>query len=117
MPMLGAAVPLSSEFPFQMIPSHDEIFENLGHRLYLSIYPEISVETEKLTLLWCSYCDNETVDGVEFPSFPKSLKTQAGEDERLVVADMSSNFLSRRVQISNYAVIFGGAQKNIGTYF
>ncbi|CAD6583922.1 MAG: Phosphoserine transaminase [Alectoria sarmentosa] len=60
------------------------------------------------------YCDNETVDGVEFPSFPKSLEPQAGEDERLVVADMSSNFISRQVQISDFAVIFGGAQKNIG---
>ena len=69
-----------------------------------------------LTSEWCSYCDNETVDGVEFPRFPKSLETQAGEDQRLVVADMSSNFLSRNFDISNYAVVFGGAQKNIGTF-
>lgn len=69
-----------------------------------------------LTPEWCSYCDNETVDGVEFPSFPKSLETQAGEEQRLVVADMSSNFLSRKFDISNYAVVFGGAQKNIGTF-
>lgn len=48
------------------------------------------------------FCDNETVDGVEFPSFPKALE----EDERLVVADMSSNFLSRKVDVSKYAVIF-----------
>lgn len=47
---------------------------------------------EILTSEWCSYCDDETVDGVEFPSFPKSLETQAGEDQRLVVPDMSSNF-------------------------
>ncbi|KAK2766650.1 Phosphoserine transaminase [Arachnomyces sp. PD_36] len=62
------------------------------------------------------YCDNETVDGVEFQGFPKSLEAQGGdeEDERLVVADMSSNFLSRKVDVSKYAVIFGGAQKNIG---
>ena len=54
------------------------------------------------------YCDNETVDGVEFPSFPKSLEaqSQSEEDERLVVADMSSNFISRRVDVSKYAVIF-----------
>ena len=63
------------------------------------------------------YCDNETVDGVEFPSFPQSLESQGQdhEDERLVVSDMSSNFISRRVDVSKYAVIFGGAQKNIGT--
>lgn len=54
------------------------------------------------------YCDNETVDGVEFPSFPKVLEPQGGdeEEERLVVADMSSNFLSRKVDVSKYAVIF-----------
>ncbi|KAJ5504644.1 Phosphoserine aminotransferase [Penicillium fimorum] len=62
------------------------------------------------------FCDNETVDGVEFPQFPKSLEAQGqdAEDERLVVADMSSNFISRKVDVSKYAVIFGGAQKNIG---
>lgn len=64
---------------------------------------------------WCSYCDNETVDGVEYPGFPSSLEPQAGEYERLIVADMSSNFLSRSFDISKYAVVFGGAQKNIGT--
>lgn len=60
------------------------------------------------------YCDNETVDGVEFSSFPKSLEARPGEGERIVVADMSSNFLSRQVDVSRYGVIFGGAQKNIG---
>jgi phosphoserine aminotransferase len=57
------------------------------------------------------FCDNETVDGVEFPSFPKSLE---GDDAPLVCADMSSNFISRKVDVSKYAIIFGGAQKNIG---
>ncbi|GIK06496.1 phosphoserine transaminase [Aspergillus viridinutans] len=56
------------------------------------------------------FCDNETVDGVEFPSFPKILES----DDRIVVADMSSNFLSRKVDVNKYSVIFGGAQKNIG---
>lgn len=57
------------------------------------------------------FCDNETVDGVEFPAFPSSLE---GDDAPPVVADMSSNFISRKVDVSKYAVIFGGAQKNIG---
>ncbi|KAF2688523.1 phosphoserine aminotransferas-like protein [Lentithecium fluviatile CBS 122367] len=57
------------------------------------------------------FCDNETVDGVEFPAFPKSLE---GDDAPLVCADMSSNFISRKVDVRKYAVIFGGAQKNIG---
>ena len=54
------------------------------------------------------YCDNETVDGVEFSGFPKCLdsSTEGKDDKRLVVADMSSNFLSRRVDVSKFAVIF-----------
>ena len=60
------------------------------------------------------YCDNETVDGVEFPRFPSCLEPQSVEDDRLVIADMSSNFISRRVDVRKYAVIFGGAQKNVG---
>nr|OQO31096.1 hypothetical protein B0A51_01663 [Rachicladosporium sp. CCFEE 5018]OQO31508.1 hypothetical protein B0A51_01275 [Rachicladosporium sp. CCFEE 5018] len=52
------------------------------------------------------YCDNETVDGVEFQSAPE------GEN---LVADMSSNFLSRKVDVRKHIAIFGGAQKNIGT--
>lgn len=55
------------------------------------------------------FCDNETVDGVEFPSFP-SVSTDYN-----IIADMSSNFLSRKVDVKKYAAIFGGAQKNVGT--
>lgn len=68
--------------------------------------------TEKGKSIFTYFCDNETVDGVEFPAFPSVL---AQEKERLVVADMSSNILSRRVDVSKYAVIFAGAQKNVGS--
>lgn len=56
------------------------------------------------------YCDNETVDGVEFPTYPTALNpsSQNGYVAPLVVADMSSNFLSRPVDVSKYAVIFVG---------
>ncbi|PNY28474.1 Phosphoserine aminotransferase [Tolypocladium capitatum] len=59
------------------------------------------------------YCDNETVDGVEFPGFPKSL--EPGPDGPIVVADMSSNILSRKIPIKNFSAIFFGAQKNLGS--
>lgn len=36
------------------------------------------------------YCDNETVDGVEFPRFPKILGPKPGEEEPIVIADMST---------------------------
>lgn len=60
------------------------------------------------------YCDNETVDGVEFPGFPASLAPKDNGEGPIVVADMSSNILSRRVPVKNYSAIFFGAQKNLG---
>ena len=51
---------------------------------------------------------NETIQGVEFPNDP-----DLGNDVPLV-ADMSSNFLSRPVDVSRYGVIYAGAQKNAG---
>ncbi|KAK9777876.1 putative phosphoserine transaminase [Seiridium cardinale] len=61
------------------------------------------------------YCDNETVDGVEFPKFPDVLAPKADGSGPIVVADMSSNILSRRIPVKNYHLIFFGAQKNLGS--
>lgn len=61
------------------------------------------------------YCDNETVDGVEFPAFPKILEPKPDGSGPIVVADMSSNILSRRFPVSNYSLFFFGAQKNLGS--
>ena len=55
------------------------------------------------------FCDNETVDGVEFPQLPSCLEVQGEadpDDERLLVVDVSSNFLSRKMDVSKYGVIF-----------
>ncbi|KAF4502206.1 tRNA modification GTPase, partial [Fusarium agapanthi] len=60
------------------------------------------------------YCDNETVDGVEFPAFPQSLTPGPDGEGPIVVADMSSNILSRRIPVRKFSVIFFGAQKNLG---
>lgn len=60
------------------------------------------------------YCDNETVDGVEFPEFPAALAPRADGTGPIVVADMSSNILSRRIPVENFSLIFFGAQKNLG---
>ncbi|KAF9357991.1 hypothetical protein BGX34_009120 [Mortierella sp. NVP85] len=55
------------------------------------------------------YCDNETVNGVEFPNVP-SMHDPAVP----LVCDMSSNILSRPVDVSKFGIIYAGAQKNIG---
>ena len=57
-------------------------------------------------------CSNETIGGVEYPVDPDLA--QIGRGEVPVVADMSSNILSRPMDVSRYGLIFGGAQKNIG---
>jgi phosphoserine aminotransferase len=52
-------------------------------------------------------CGNETIGGVEFDWVPDTGGVP-------LVADMSSHFLSRPVDVSRYGLIYGGAQKNIG---
>jgi phosphoserine aminotransferase len=53
------------------------------------------------------YCDNETVNGVEFQYVPDSQGVP-------LITDMSSNFMSRHVDVNKYAVIYAGVQKNLG---
>jgi len=52
------------------------------------------------------YTPNETIGGVEFPFVPDVAAP--------LVADMSSTLLSRPLDVSRYALIYAGAQKNIG---
>ncbi|KAK1334429.1 hypothetical protein QTO34_005434 [Cnephaeus nilssonii] len=44
-----------------------------------------------------------------------SLTLSPTSRERVLVCDMSSNFLSRPVDVSKFGVIFAGAQKNVGS--
>jgi phosphoserine aminotransferase len=52
-------------------------------------------------------CSNETIGGVEYHWIPDT-------GEIPLVADMSSDILSRPVDVSRYGLIYAGAQKNIG---
>ncbi len=52
-------------------------------------------------------CTNETIDGVEIFDIPDLGNIP-------LVADVSSHILSRPLEIAKYAVLFGGAQKNVG---
>jgi len=53
------------------------------------------------------YCANETVNGVEFKSTP-----EVGDVP--LVADMSSNFMSKPIEVRKHAAIYAGLQKNAG---
>ena len=51
-------------------------------------------------------CPNETIQGVAIHSPPKKANT--------LIADMSSVILSEPIDVSNFSLIYAGAQKNIG---
>ena len=51
-------------------------------------------------------CSNETVSGTRWTRFP--------ETRAPLVADMSSEILSRAVDVSRFGLIYAGAQKNLG---
>ncbi len=53
------------------------------------------------------YVANETIDGVEFHDSPSVAKIP-------LVSDMSSTLLSRPLDVSQFGLVYAGAQKNIG---
>jgi len=53
------------------------------------------------------YCMNETVNGVEFNFTPDVGAVP-------LVADMSSDFVSKPIEVRKHACIYAGAQKNLG---
>jgi phosphoserine aminotransferase len=53
------------------------------------------------------YCSNETIGGVEFHDIVEVKDAP-------LVADASSHFLSRPVDVSKFGLIYAGAQKNAG---
>lgn len=57
-------------------------------------------------------CANETIGGIELPELPDM--TALGAADVPLVADISSNILSRPIDFSRVGVAYGGAQKNAG---
>ena len=53
------------------------------------------------------YTSNETIHGVEFQNIPDAKGLT-------LVSDMSSNILSRHIDVSQYGLIYAGTQKNMG---
>jgi phosphoserine aminotransferase len=59
------------------------------------------------TAAYVHICSNETIGGVQYHSIPDTGGVP-------LVADMSSDILSRPVDVSRFGLIYGGAQKNMG---
>lgn len=51
-------------------------------------------------------CSNETIGGIRYPTF---LQTEAP-----LIADMSSEIMSRVIDVNQFGLIYAGAQKNLG---
>ena len=73
---------------------------------YTSIPPRAEWQLDPAAA-YVHICSNETIGGVEYHFTP-----DVGDVP--LVADMSSNILSRPVDVSKFGLIYGGAQKNVG---
>ena len=56
---------------------------------------------------YCHITSNETADGVQFNWTPKT-------DDVPLIADVTSDFLTRKIDVSQYGMLYASAQKNIG---
>ena len=72
-----------------------------------SYIPEFASWQRHADAAYLHYVANETIGGVEFNWIPDSGDVP-------LVADMSSNILSRPLDVSRFGLIYAGAQKNIG---
>ncbi len=51
-------------------------------------------------------CSNETIGGIRYPEFP--------DTQVPLIADMSSEIMSRVIDVNKFGLIYAGAQKNLG---
>lgn len=65
----------------------------------IQVYPQ--------TAAYLHITSNETIAGTQFHSFPRIKNVP-------LIADMSSDILSRPLDVSQFALIYAGAQKNLG---
>ncbi|XP_063682267.1 probable phosphoserine aminotransferase [Bolinopsis microptera] len=126
--LAGGATGLFSSIPLNLITSKDDVLDYVvtgtwskGAAKEAEKYANVNYvvpipadftgvpleESMKFTpgAKYVFYCDNETVNGIEFPHILKTDST--------IVCDMSSNFLSRAVDVQKYGAIFAGVQKNV----
>jgi phosphoserine aminotransferase len=76
----------------------DESFLNLPEAASLKVNPEAA---------YFHMTSNETIGGIQWSDFPDTGDVP-------LVCDMSSDFVSRRIDVSKFGLIYAGAQKNAG---
>ncbi len=70
---------------------------------YIPSQSELKLDSEAS---YFYYCDNNTIYGTEWKYVPETGNVP-------LVTDMSSNILTKPVDVSKYGIIFAGAQKNM----
>jgi len=80
---------------------------NLGSGKYTSVPPQSEWKQLNPNAAYVYLCDNETVEGVEFEHLPETHGVP-------IIADMSSNLLSKKIDVTKYGCIYACAQKNFG---
>ncbi|KAI6241390.1 Phosphoserine aminotransferase [Aphelenchoides fujianensis] len=84
-----------------------KVHKVLDHDHFVSIPPQKEWKVNE-GAAYLYYCANETIHGVEFQETP-----QLPEGVHLV-ADISSNILSRPIDVRKHSIIVAGTQKNLG---
>ncbi len=69
--------------------------------------PEVSTWDRSSSSKYLHITSNETISGVQFPDYPIDMGTT-------LVADMTSDILTRPFDIENFGLVYAGAQKNMG---
>ncbi len=59
---------------------------------------------------YCHITSNETANGLQYPHFPSCFNNESVP----LVADMTSDFLSKPIDFERFGLVYAGAQKNIG---
>jgi|TARA_B110000879_G_scaffold81928_1_gene113761 phosphoserine aminotransferase len=77
-----------------------------AHGGYQSVPTQAQLKLNK-NAAYVHYCPNETIGGLAFDYVPDTGAVP-------LVADMSSTILSEPIDVSQFGVIYAGAQKNIG---
>ncbi|WP_404405271.1 3-phosphoserine/phosphohydroxythreonine transaminase [Jeotgalibacillus malaysiensis] len=68
--------------------------------------PDFSQITHKENLSYVHITGNNTIEGTRFTTLPKT--------DAPIINDWSSGILSEEINVSDYGVIYAGAQKNLG---
>lgn len=84
----------------------NEVVSNC-HEQYTAI-PEEKKWLRSAKAAYLHFTTNETIHGVQFPVMPII------ENNVPLVCDMSSDFMSRPIDVNQFGIIYAGAQKNVG---